>query len=106
VHACLTRDQAHFPDCKADPRAFRLSAPAGEAGQLHFRDLPSGTYAVAVVHDENANGRLDTFAKIPREGYGFSRNAPVRFGPPEFGEASFRLTPGRNIQVIRVRYIL
>jgi uncharacterized protein (DUF2141 family) len=106
VHACLTRDQAHFPNCKADPLAFRLTAPASEAGQLHFRNLAGGTYALAIVHDENANGQLDTFVKIPREGYGFSRNAPVRFGPPKFGEASFTLTPGRNIQVIRMRYIL
>lgn len=106
VHACLTRDPTRFPDCKADPRAFRLTAPAGETTLLRFQNLPSGHYALAVVHDENANGRLDTFASIPREGYGFSRNPPIRFGPPEFGEASFALGPGRTSQVVRVRYLL
>ncbi|KRA83647.1 DUF2141 domain-containing protein [Altererythrobacter sp. Root672] len=106
VHVCLTKVEAYFPDCKADARAHRLSVAANEAGELSFRHLASGSYALSVVHDENGNGKLDTFAKIPREGYGFSGNPPMRFGPPKFGEASFTLTPGRNLQVVRMRYLL
>lgn len=106
VHACLTQDRTYFPDCKADSHAFRFSLPAAKAAELRFRDLPSGSYALSVVHDENGNGKLDTFAKIPREGFGFSGNPPIGFGPPKFSEASFILEPGRNQQVIRVRYLL
>lgn len=106
VHACLTKDRAFFPDCKSDSHAFRLSVPAAEAHELRFRGLPSGSYALSVVHDENSNGKLDTFVKIPREGFGFSGNPPIRFGPPTFREASFQLQPGRNQQVVRVRYLL
>ncbi|AKM07310.1 DUF2141 domain-containing protein [Pelagerythrobacter marensis] len=106
IHACLTRDHDHFPDCAADTDALRLSVRTRDAGALRFRGVPGGTYALSIIHDENGNGKLDTFAKIPREGYGFSGNPPVRFGPPKFEEARFELTPGPNRQQVRVRYLL
>ena len=41
-----------------------------------FEDIPPGTYALAVVHDENMNGKLDTnLLGVPTEGYGFSNGA-------------------------------
>ena len=55
-----------------------------------FEDMPPGTYAMAVVHDENMNGKLDTnSAGIPKEGYGFSNNAKASMGAPSFDAASF-----------------
>jgi uncharacterized protein (DUF2141 family) len=106
VRLCLTRDPAFFPDCKRDPRAWKLSAPADEAGRVGFSGLPSGDYALAVIHDENDNARLDTFARIPREGVGFSRNPALRFGPPAFRDVSFAIGSGRGRQDVRMRYFL
>jgi len=41
-----------------------------------FEDIPPGTYAMAVIHDENMNGKLDThLLGIPKEGFGFSNDA-------------------------------
>ena len=58
--------------------------------RCEFVDIPPGTYAMAVVHDENMNGKLDTnLFGIPREGYGFSNEAKGRFAAPLFSEASF-----------------
>ncbi|RJQ77512.1 MAG: DUF2141 domain-containing protein [Desulfobacteraceae bacterium] len=55
-----------------------------------FVDIPPGTYAVAVIHDENMNGKLDTnWLEVPTEGYGFSNNAQPALGPPEFSAAEF-----------------
>lgn len=105
VQACLTREAAHFPDCKNDPRAVRASVEAGTA-TLRFERVPPGDYALAVIHDENANGRLDTFAGIPREGFGFSRNPRIRFGPPRFEEARFTIGSGQSSQSVRIRYLL
>jgi len=105
VHICLTRNRAHFPDCKADPSALKHSMSAGQ-GQLKLRHVPPGDYALAVVHDENSNGRLDTIAKIPREGFGFSRNPAIRFGAPSFKDVRFSLHPGTNGLVVRMRYLL
>lgn len=62
-----------------------------------FEDIPPGTYAIAVVHDENMNGKLDTNVfGIPTEGYGFSKDAKALFGAPSFSAASFPYD-GQNI---------
>lgn len=56
-----------------------------------FLDIPPGKYALAVIHDENMNGELDTNqAGIPKEGYGFSNNVSSFFGAPSFSAASFQ----------------
>jgi uncharacterized protein (DUF2141 family) len=106
VRLCLTRDPDYFPDCKNDRKGLNLSAPAGAAASLAFEELAPGDYALAVFHDENGNSKLDTFAAIPREGFGFSRNPPIRFGPPRFGEVRFAARPGTARQTVRLRYLL
>jgi uncharacterized protein (DUF2141 family) len=64
-----------------------------------FEDIPPGTYALAVVHDENMNGRLDTgLLGVPLEGYGFSNDAKAWFGAPSFSAASFPYD-GRNLEL-------
>ena len=107
VRACLTAEATDFPRC--DPaQSFESSAPAAGTVTLRFRDVPPGRYAIALLHDENANGKADRAAlMIPREGFGFSRDAPVRFGPPKFGEAAFDIAPGERARlVVRMRYML
>lgn len=106
VRVCLTREPKHFPRCQEDPAALSLSAPAAHASKLSFVSVPAGDYAIAVFHDENGNSKLDTVARIPREGFGFSRNPPIRFGPPRFGEARFTIGAGPMRQVVRLNYIL
>ena len=70
-------------------KARILYAPgkAANAGGVRIAGLGRGDYAVSVIHDENNNAKLDTFAGIPREGFGFSRNPAIRFGPPKFSAA-------------------
>jgi uncharacterized protein (DUF2141 family) len=64
-----------------------------------FEDIPPGTYAMAVIHDENMNGKLDTNRLgIPKEGYGFSNDAKGWLGPPSFSAASFRYD-GRSLDL-------
>lgn len=64
-----------------------------------FEDIPSGTYAIAVVHDENMNGKLDTnWVGIPTEGYGFSNDARSLLGAPSFSAASLPYD-GRNLEL-------
>lgn len=57
-----------------------------------FSDLPAGTYAITVMHDENKNNELDkNMFGIPEEGIGVSNNALNMFGPPVFNECAFNL---------------
>lgn len=58
--------------------------------QCDFSEIPTGTYAIAVIHDENMNGELDTnWFGNPTEGYGFSNTTIDEFGAPAFSAASF-----------------
>jgi uncharacterized protein (DUF2141 family) len=57
---------------------------------VSFEQIPYGTYAVKIFHDENSNGKLDSnFVGYPKEGFGFSNDAMGKFGPPTFEQAAF-----------------
>ena len=105
LHLCLTREPAHFPDCKADPKAVSRTVPA-TVSVVRFKSLAPGGYALSVLHDENGNHRLDTTLGIPREGFGFSRNPVVRFGAPKFRQVRIDLAPGFTSQRVRMQYLL
>lgn len=101
VMACLTTDARTFPDCDKDPAAHKLSVAAGPGAVLEFRGVAPGRYAISLFHDENGNGRLDKLMMIPREGFGFSRDAPVRFGPPRFAAAAFEVPGAVSGETVR-----
>lgn len=105
IRICLTRDPRDFPDCRDGSGALKHSIPANTPN-LRLEYLPYGSWAVSVIHDENGNARLDTFAGIPREGFGFSRNPRIGFGPPRFTAAQFDVGEGGGTQQVRVRYLL
>ena len=65
-----------------------------------FENVPSATLAVSVVHDENANGELDTGVfGIPTEDYGFSNDAKGSFGPPSFEDCQFPMDQNKTIEI-------
>ena len=71
-----------------------------------FKNIPCGTYAVAVFHDENGNGTHDkNHMGLPREGYGFSNKARGQFGPAKFSEAKFELRTAMQQELITITYI-
>ena len=105
VLACATTVPRGFPDCTRDASAHHLIVPATGTVTLEFGRLPPGRYAVSLLHDENGNGRADMMLMIPREGFGFSRDAAVSFGPPKFDKAAFELGTGEVRQTIRMRYM-
>lgn len=105
ILVCVTRSADHFPDCTKDPDK-RHFAVAARSGAIPLGLVAPGDYAIAIVHDENGNGKLDTFAGIPREGVGFSRNPVLRFGAPSFRSASFPVAGAPVEQAIRLKYFL
>lgn len=82
------RDGVPFPDFAGVIAAqWRMAEP----GTLRFTfpGLKPGRYAVAVYHDENDNGELDTnLLGMPIEGFGFSNDARGFAGPPDFDAAA------------------
>jgi uncharacterized protein (DUF2141 family) len=102
---CLTAEPERFPKCTGEARSARRWVKASEAVVV-FEGLPAGTYAVAIIHDENGNRKLDTALGIPREGFGFSRNPTIGFGPPRFAAARFLLPESGSAQRVKMRYLL
>lgn len=69
---------------------------------IQFKDLPMGEYSVAVIHDENNNGKLDTnIFGIPTEAYGFSNNIRPKFRAANWDETKFLMNKnvGLNIKL-------
>lgn len=105
VLACLTADTKIFPNCDEDPHALAVTVNAGTTVSFSFRGVKPGTYAISLLHDENGNGKADKTLMIPKEGFGFSRDAKVRMGPPKFASAAFTVADHPVHQQIRMRYL-
>jgi len=70
------------------------------------KNLPDGNYAISVYHDENNNSEIDfNFLGLPTEGFGFSNNPVIYFGPPSFRECCFDKNRKKNVS-IKVKYYL
>jgi uncharacterized protein (DUF2141 family) len=96
----LFTDAASFPDGEG-VRTVRAPIDGTQAACV-FEGLAPGAYAVAVVHDENGNGRLDkNFVGIPSEGYGVSNNRTYAMASPKWDESRFTLAV-REAAVLRV----
>jgi uncharacterized protein (DUF2141 family) len=62
--------------------------------------LPPGNYAIALMHDEDADGECDmNFLGIPTEKYGFSNNVKPVLSAPSFEDAKFELKADKVIQI-------
>ena len=62
---------------------------------------------MALLHDENGNGKADrALGMMPKEGFGFSRDAKVRMGPPSFDSAAFDYSGDARVLRIKMRYML
>jgi uncharacterized protein (DUF2141 family) len=102
---CLTANPKAFPDCSKDKASVRMAVKAASAGHFKVAAPANGTYAIAVVHDENSNNKMDMALFLPKEGFGFSRNPTIGMGAPKFKSASFAVT-GDTRQTIKMKYML
>ncbi len=87
---------------EANPVAsFMQRAQSGEL-TISTSGLPSGDYAIRVMHDRNDNGELDAnFVGMPTEPWAFSNNATGSFGPPGWEQVKFA-HQGDTVQRIRL----
>lgn len=86
---------------------YAASAPAHTGTTtVTVRGLPPGDYAVQTFHDENRNHKVDrALFGIPKEGVGFSRDAPIRMSPPKWEAAVFHFA-GAGTITLKTRYFL
>ena len=81
------------------PQCPHVAVVPADRGAAVVEGIPPGIYAVQVFHDEDGDGDLDRRAFWPTEGLGFSRDAPMRMGPPRFGDAALRINGNGTIRV-------
>jgi uncharacterized protein (DUF2141 family) len=84
--------------------AYTASMPAREGDNvIAVPGVPKGSWAVLAYQDENENGELDrNLIGIPKENYGFSRDAASRFGPPGFDDAAIQVDGELTVAAIKL----
>lgn len=105
VLVSLFKDGVGFPDqAEKAVRKAKLGVYEKKATIL-FNDIEPGQYAIAILHDENGDQKMNTTGLgLPKEGYGFSNNVIGAFGPPSFKRAGFQYKGDRTTITIRTRY--
>jgi uncharacterized protein (DUF2141 family) len=105
IRVALFQQEDGFPN---DHKKAFYSGTFDIAGtQLNFtiEDLPYGEYALAILHDENGNEKMDfNFLRMPKEGYGVSNNVTRSLGPPKFKDAKFMLSSVNMQMEITLNY--
>jgi uncharacterized protein (DUF2141 family) len=91
---------------KKGARLARERTPARPGGVALCLGAPRpGTYAVAVYHDENDNGKFDrSWTGLPSEGFGVSNNPRPALRAPTLGESAVQVGTGRKVVNIDLRY--
>jgi uncharacterized protein (DUF2141 family) len=71
-----------------------------------FAAVPFDTYAIAALHDEDDDGKMDkNFLGMPREGYAASRDAHFKgIGAPDWEDAIFPHRAPRTVQRARMKH--
>ncbi|MHA7820704.1 MAG: DUF2141 domain-containing protein [Erythrobacter sp.] len=107
VRACMTTVESVFPRCVRDPKSHRTVVRAANTLTIRFDNVEPGDYAIALLHDENEDGKANrVLGMAPKEGYGFSRDAPVRMAPPDWDDAVFTVGDDNRRMTIKMRYFL
>jgi uncharacterized protein (DUF2141 family) len=107
LYCQLYTKRANFPERgDAEPALARRVPVTGTTTSCTFPNMPPGTYAAAVLHDENANGKMDkNVFGMPLEGYGISNNHTHALSRPTWEESKFEVLEGSTVTSrISLRY--
>lgn len=63
-----------------------------------FENVPSGEYAIIVLHDLNGNEQMDFENGMPAENYATSGGS-TGFGPPNWGDSKFTLDENAEMNI-------
>ncbi len=72
---------------------------------VQMDDIPYGTYAIAMYHDVNSNGKMDkNVIGIPKEPYAFSNKVRAKWSEPTFDETKFTFEASSTSHEVEIRY--
>lgn len=93
-----------FPKRREGAVVWR-SVPADAEERVVEIALPPGRYAVVVLHDEDADKKLDAnWLGVPTEGYGVTNNPKPRMRAATFKEAAFDLAAEGAEKTVSIQY--
>ncbi|MDD4148996.1 MAG: DUF2141 domain-containing protein [Bacteroidales bacterium] len=105
VKWAVFKDASKFNSKDGYADAGSVTAKKGNV-VINTKNIPDGTYAISVYHDENNNSDVDfSFLGLPVEGFGFSQNPRIYFGPPKYKECTFT-KKGNTVQNVKMKYYL
>jgi uncharacterized protein (DUF2141 family) len=94
-----------FPDSSENAALMLSGSIQKKSAEFSFKIRP-GIYAIAALHDENLNGKMDkTWYGKPLEGFGSSNNPKVGSGPPGFEESSASIDENNDHFKIKLNYL-
>ncbi|WP_066650037.1 MULTISPECIES: DUF2141 domain-containing protein [Sphingomonas] len=100
VHVDLCRQTEFLKTCAV----IAETKPVRGTTVITLPNVQPGDYAVQATYDQNGNGKVDRgLFGIPKEGVGFSNDAPIRLGPPSWKDAVFNVSGDKAI-TLRMRY--
>lgn len=100
IQIALWDNASGFPD-EHSTALERITLNANSGLEAQISNLKPGRYAVGLFHDKNSDLILNTnFMGIPKEGFGFSNNPKILFGPPSFSTSSFELKKDQKKSII------
>lgn len=107
IAVAVFNTEAGFPssDDQAVKRLFVPMNPDGSTPSFILDELPAGRYALALFHDDNLSGKLETnLFGLPKKGYGFSNNVNPTLRSARFDEAAFHLPEQGHAITIKMIY--
>ncbi len=106
VGASLYASKKGFPDTPERSYATLVKKITAAEDTFVFENVPYGTYAISVLHDENGNGKMDkNFFGLPTEGCGISTNPKIGMGGPKYNDSVFTLNSKQLEMTIGMRYL-
>ena len=97
IRVAVCTRQTFLKDCAP----YEATAPARvPTTTLVVPALPAGEYAAQIFQDENNNHEVDRgLLGLPREGIGFSNDAPIKMASPKFRDAAFQVEGAGTIRI-------
>lgn len=81
------------------------SVPKSKKATMVWNDLPYGTYALTVHHDENNSIWMDkNFLGYPTEAFGLSNNPKIVFSIPKWDQCKFKINKDTTIIEIVLKF--
>ncbi|MFT4662507.1 MAG: hypothetical protein ACI87N_001529 [Flavobacteriales bacterium] len=101
VQFALYNEDGSIPDEKYKKYYKKLSSEiVNHSSTITFNNLPIGTYALNILHDEDMDSKLDKGWVLPIEGIGFSNYQSIGLSSrPNFSKASFLMNADTLIKV-------